>query len=152
MQKPKLRIAAVDFGKKRIGIALSDSRGIIALPLAVVSAGKNLVESTRNVLNCLSPYQSEIKLILVGLPLLLNGLAGEMAKEAEQFAKVLGGQTSIPIELIDERLSSKGADRALAEAQFNRKKRSKHSDETAALLLLQTYLSLPKFKNGVYTE
>ncbi len=135
------RIAAVDYGKKRIGLAITDARGVVALPLTVVSAGKSMAESVRNVLKALAPYVSEIKEFIVGLPLLLTGAVGDMAKETERFAEILRKESLLPVTMIDERLSSKGAERALLEMNHSRKRRKEMSDETAATILLQTYLS-----------
>lgn len=135
------RLVAVDYGKKRIGLAITDPRGVVALPLTVVSSGKSLLQSVRAVLKALSPYLAEVKELIVGLPLLLKGTAGEMAKEVEQFAEILRQESQRPVVLFDERLSSKAAERALLEMGHSRRERKEKSDATAATLLLQTYLS-----------
>lgn len=132
------RIAAIDFGLKRIGIALSDINQILASPFAVVEGGEKGVE---HVLKALQDKLVEIETILVGLPLLLNGKKGDMAILTEKFADSLAKSISIPVILIDERLSSKGADRNLRELSLTRKKRAQKIDAAAAALLLQSYLS-----------
>ncbi len=129
------RVAAIDFGLKRIGLAVSDKDRKIALPVDVVEGGKKALQSIREAL----PLK-EIDLIIVGLPLEMNGKKGLMAEKIENFAKVLEEAFEIPVQLIDERLSSKGADVQLKEISLNRKSRSEKIDMIAATLLLQTYL------------
>ncbi len=129
------RVAAIDFGLKRIGLAVSDSGRKIALPVAVVEGGKKAIANIRAAL----PLK-EVDLILVGLPLEMSGKKGEMAILVEAFAKTLEEALGIPILLVDERLSSKGADVKLKEISLNRKERSERIDMVAATLLLQSYL------------
>jgi putative pre-16S rRNA nuclease len=131
------RIAAIDFGLKRIGIAISDDRKKLALPLATVEGGKKAVANT---VAALAQKRKEIEKILVGLPLLMSGQRGEMAKEVEAFAKALEAAIEIPVELCDERLSSKMADQGMRELAMNRKERAERIDMAAAALLLQSYL------------
>lgn len=128
------RIAAIDYGLKRIGIALSDERKTMALPLATVTGG------AAGAAAYLLPRKKEIEQIVVGLPLNMDGSKGEMAFAVEKFAAALGNALGIPVLLLDERLSSKHADAALRELSINRKKREEKKDEVAAALLLQSYL------------
>jgi putative holliday junction resolvase len=136
------RIAAVDYGLKRIGLAVSDESGKIALPLKMIAAGKNVDESIRNLLNALAPYSPQLETIVIGLPLLLNGKAGDMAADVQRFASALRGKTQVAVETLDERLTSSHADRLLKELDYSRKERSHIIDSTSALLLLQTYLEI----------
>lgn len=129
------RIAAIDFGLKRIGIAMSDINRKIALPVDVVEGGKKALQNIRAKL----PLK-EIDLILVGLPLEMSGKKGPMAEMAENFAKMLHDALEIQVELVDERLTSKGAEVKLKEISLNRKSRNAKVDMMAATLLLQTYL------------
>lgn len=129
------RVAAIDFGEKRIGIAVSDQNRKIALPVDIVEGGKKAIQNIKASL----PLK-EVDLILVGLPLEMSGKKGPMAVKVEQFAKTLEEALGIPILLVDERLSSKGADVQLKEISLNRKARSEKIDMVAATLLLQTYL------------
>jgi len=129
------RVAAIDFGKRRLGLAISDKNRKIALPVDVVEGGKKGIQNIKAAL----PLK-EVDLILVGLPLEMSGKKGLMAEETEQFAKTLQEALQIPVLLVDERLSSKGADVQLKELSLNRKARSEKLDMVAATLLLQTYL------------
>ncbi len=131
------RVAAIDFGQKRIGLAVSDKDRKIALPVDVVEGGKKALQNIRAAL----PLK-EIDLIIVGLPLEMSGKKGPMALVVEEFAKMLHEALEIPVQLIDERLSSKGADVKLKEISLNRKSRSEKIDMVAATLLLQTFLEI----------
>lgn len=139
-----MRIAAIDFGLKRIGIALSDEQKKIAFPFVTVEGGKRGVANT---IQALSQKKNEIEKILVGLPLLMNGEKGEMAQLAESFAKELHSAIGIPVELYDERLTSKGAERNLRELSFNRKTRTSQLDTAAAAVMLQSYLDRISFQH-----
>jgi len=129
------RVAAIDFGLKRIGVAMSDSNRKIALPVGVVEGGKRALHNIKESL----PLK-EVDLILIGLPLELSGKRGPMAQMVEQFAKTVEDAFGIPVLLVDERLSSKGAEVQMREISLNRKSRSEKIDMVAATLLLQTYL------------
>jgi putative holliday junction resolvase len=133
------RIAAVDFGLKRIGIAVSDENKRIAVAQKMVLAGKNLQQTARLVIMALLPYQGQIERILIGLPLMLNGKIGEMAMAAKRFADALRKETDILIEMMDERLSTRQVERSLKEL-YTRKERTQIIDSASAALLLQTYL------------
>ncbi|HEX2583236.1 MAG TPA: Holliday junction resolvase RuvX [Chlamydiales bacterium] len=130
-----MRIAAIDWGIKRIGIAISDERKKIALPMKTVPGGKN---GAAEVIQAFALKQ--VELILVGLPLLLNGQEGPMAAAVRQFVLELEAMSTIPIKLIDERFSSKLADQRLREIRLKRKERTEKMDATAAAILLQGYL------------
>jgi putative Holliday junction resolvase len=129
------RVAAIDFGLKRIGLAVSDNGRKIALPVGVVEGGKKAIHNIRDAL----PLK-EVDLILIGLPLELSGKKGPMAQMVEQFAKTVEDAFGITVLLVDERLSSKGAEAHLKEISLKRNAKSGKIDIIAATLLLQTYL------------
>ena len=131
------RIAAIDYGLKRIGIALSDASKKIAFPLETVEGGKRALEHIKK---ALGDKLASIEEILVGFPLLLSGKEGEMAALVRKFAEELEKAFGLPVRLIDERFSSKLAEQSLTEMQLNRKKRSRMVDTTSAVMLLQAYL------------
>lgn len=137
------RIAAIDFGVKRIGIAISDERKQIAFPFKVVAGGK---EGVKNTVAALQPKRTELEKLVVGLPLLMSGAKGEMALAAEEFAKKLSTATGLPVELVDERLSSRHAEQSLKELSLNRKERAEQLDMSSAALLLQSYLDQLHFQ------
>ncbi len=126
------RIAAIDYGLKRIGIAISDERKKIALPLTTVEGGKKAIQNIAAAVR-----EKNVERFVMGLPLLMNGKKGEMAEAVEKFAKAMEETLKIPVVLLDERLSSRQAER---EIPLNRKARSETIDQVAATLILQSYL------------
>ncbi len=132
------RIAAIDFGLKRMGIAISDEGKKIAFPAQTVPGGPKAVQEVQKAF-----AGKTIDLILLGLPLLLNGKEGPMADLVKKFAVELEAALKIPIRFIDERFSSKVADQSLRLMQLNRKERSALIDATTATMLLQGYLDNP---------
>ena len=129
------RIAAIDYGLKRVGIAISDASKKIAFPYKTVPGGKQAVTEVKKALQ-----GQPIEKILVGYPLLMNGKKGDMALVVEKFAEALREALQLEVFLRDERLSSRGAEASLKEISLNRKQRSERMDETAATLLLQSFL------------
>jgi len=135
------KIVAIDYGEKRIGIALTDDTKTIAFPHKVIQADKSPEKSAKKVADEIRSEQFSIEKIIIGLPLLLSGLEGPMAKQVKEFGRILESELNLKIEYMDERLSSKGADVLMKDAKFTRKKRTKHLDAMSAVVLLQTYLS-----------
>ena len=129
------RIAAVDFGLKRIGLAVTDKDRKIALPVAVVEGGKKAIQNIAAALP-----MKEVDLILIGNPIEMSGRKGPMSQMVEEFARALESALNIPVLLIDERLSSKGADTQMREISLKRKQRHERIDMIAATLLLEGYL------------
>jgi putative holliday junction resolvase len=131
-----LRILAIDYGRKRIGLAVSDAMGITAHPLAVLSR-----TNRRNDLRRLRELCREhsVGRIIVGHPIDMTGELGEMADEASRFAARLKKEVGLPIELLDERLTSWEAEQSLPEAKSARRKGAP-IDDLAAAILLREYL------------
>lgn len=130
------RILAVDWGERRIGLAVSDPTGTIAsgLPTLVV---KKAAEAARLV--AAKAAELEVESILVGLPLLLSGERGEAAHAAEVFAEALRGASGLPVALHDERLTSALSQRRIHES--GGKRRDKGAvDQGAAIVLLESWL------------
>lgn len=134
------RIVAIDYGKVRIGIAMTDPMGKIAMPFKTIAAKNNLKGSVENILSTLSPYLHEIDTIVLGYPILLSGREGEMAKLTKELKALLEKELTIPIVLYDERLTSALAERDLKEKKISRKKRKGIIDPIAATFLLQDYM------------
>jgi putative Holliday junction resolvase len=138
MSSVKGRVACIDYGLKRIGVAISDENQIIASSLGVVQTGKTEAETICSLLTLLKPYT--LKGMLIGYPIHMNGTVSPLAKEVERFLSLLQAQLYCKITLIDERLSSIQAERILKEGGMNRKKRAKKVDALSAVILLQCYL------------
>ena len=145
----KNRIIAIDYGKKRIGIAITDKNCILALPYKTIEAGNNLEESSKNILYTIQDYLTKTSEIVLGYPLLLNGKIGEMAQEVEKLKLLLSKKIDIKIILWDERLTSIQAEGILKDKKMynmSRKKRSKKIDPIAATIILQSYLEAKSSK------
>jgi putative holliday junction resolvase len=136
-----LRVLAVDPGSKRVGLAVSDPTGTIAQALATVPAEPRDTLVTR--LAKIAGEQ-EAKSIVVGLPRRLDGSDGPEAKAARELARELRDASRLPIELVDERLTTVAAERSLIEGGVRRKSRRASIDRVAATLLLQSHLDRRK--------
>lgn len=133
------RIAAVDFGDVRIGLALSDPSQFLASPLKVIPNLPTLKETAASILAALKGHEP-IEKIVLGLPLLLNGKDSPSSLKVRELKKAFEELSSIPIILWDERLTTAQVERTLKEANMNRKKRTHHLDVMAAGVILQSYL------------
>lgn len=140
-----MRILGIDYGDKRIGLALSDPMGIIAsgLPTLERNSIDNDIKKLLDVIQ-----ENEVEEIVIGLPKNMNNTLGKKAEEVFEFVKVLKTYVSVPIHTFDERLSSVIGNRALREANLSWKKRKKKVDMVAAQLILQKYLDLGKSASG----
>jgi putative Holliday junction resolvase len=107
-------ILAVDYGRARIGLALADAETRMAQPLSTMER-VNRNEDMRRLRELVREHG--VKQIVVGLPLRLDGTRGEMAEETERFAQRLRKQIGVPVEMVDERLTSWEAERLLEEVQ-----------------------------------
>lgn len=135
----KNRILAVDFGSKKIGLAISDAQKKFALPLKTILAKNSLEASAQALVLAIKHYLPEIEKIVVGLPLLLNGQESKMARVIKNFAFCLAQQTNIEVVLQEETLTSVEAEEKLKLADLSVKK---HKDSVAAMAILQDYLNL----------
>jgi putative holliday junction resolvase len=134
-----LRYLCLDPGRKRIGVAVSDETGLIASPVGVIQVGeRNRAQVLQQVLRYIE--QEEAGKLIIGLPLHMNGDEGIEAARAREFARQLSRLTKIPIDFMDERLTSVEADRLMQEAGIKRDKRKARIDARAAAIILQTYL------------
>ena len=144
---PAGKILAIDYGRARIGLAIADSLHGVARPLAAmerINRNQDLCRLRQLV------REHSVKLVLVGLPLRLDGTHGEMAEEARRFALRVQKQIGVAVEMADERLTSWEAERQLEE-QFGRRSKSLTSaskkrggeisvDSMAAAIVLRDYL------------
>jgi putative Holliday junction resolvase len=132
-----MRVLGIDCGSKRIGVALSDETATIGQPLEFVaaeplsSAFKRLADIVRD---------RQVGEIVVGLPRNMNGTYGPAAEKTREFVAALREHVSVPIKTWDERLTSAQANRVLIASGMRRDKRKTKVDQTAAAILLQSYL------------
>jgi putative holliday junction resolvase len=124
-----MRILALDYGRARTGVAISDPTGTLARPLAVVRRVRSKA-GMQELLQLVDEHEPER--IVVGLPLTLRGEEGEQAERARTFAEQLARRVSVPVELHDERLTTRLAERTRGKAD---------ADSRAAAHLLESYLA-----------
>lgn len=136
-----MKILALDIGKKRIGLATCDRLEIAASPHSVVKAGKAAVDQVVEVIN-----KEEVEAVVVGLPVSFDGVEREMCEISRFFKNELAKKTTLPIELFDERLTSKMAEASLIESGMRREQRREVVDAVAASLILQSYLDNRRHK------
>jgi putative Holliday junction resolvase len=132
-------VLALDYGTKRIGMAVSDAEGEFAFPLGELDR-----RSLARDLEALAELarEREIVEVVVGLPLHLDGRPSDTAAAARKFAAAVADSTGLPVAMLDERWTSREAERALRESQPRRGKRQRAKlDAAAAAILLRTYLA-----------
>ncbi len=131
------RILAIDYGPRRIGLALSDELGLTAQPLAVLSRKNRLSDLNRLREIC---ERHSVRHIVVGLPLHITGERGEMADEASRFAVRLQKVLNIETEMFDERLTSWEARQTLSQTKGRSLAKRQAVDDVAAAIILRDYL------------
>lgn len=138
------RIVAIDYGRKRTGIAVSDTLQLIANGLTTVP--------THELLNFIGEYVAKepVERIIIGLPKQMNNEASENMKNIEPFVRSLKKRfPELPVEYVDERFTSVLAHRTMLEAGLKKKDRQNKAlvDEISATIILQTYLESKRFNN-----
>jgi putative holliday junction resolvase len=141
----KERFLGLDFGSKRIGVALSDELGLLAHAMDFIPN-----QSPQQVFRDIERYVSDyhIDRIVVGLPKTFKGGLGTQAETVLRFVSQLESIFSLPIVTWDERLTSAQAERLLVERDLSRAKRRMRRDAAAAELMLQTYMDYRKKKEN----
>lgn len=132
-----MRVLALDIGDVRTGIAASDQSGTVASPVRVLPT-QEVVADSRTWRMVLEDYEPE--LLLCGLPLTMSGEEGPQAQHIKEIASTIASSCGVPLEFIDERLSSAQAKRILREQGMNEKRMRGKVDMVAASLFLQTWL------------
>ena len=140
-----MRVLGVDYGGRRIGLALSDASATLARPWRTVAAGPSPGASAAALAQLIAAANADelgdrIDAIVVGLPRRLSGEDNAQTPAAREFASTLARTTGLPVDLQDERLSSHAADQALAEHERDLRKRKAQLDAAAAAVILQDYL------------
>jgi putative Holliday junction resolvase len=128
-------ILGIDFGRARIGLAISDELRLLAHPLETLPGNKDTAKKIAEIIR-----ERKIDKIVVGVPRHMSGEIGEAAKEALEFANKLRAQVPCPVETWDERLTTVAAERALRGAGKKSRKTRNIIDQVAAQMILQGYL------------
>jgi putative Holliday junction resolvase len=132
------RILAIDYGKRRVGLAISDPTRSIAFPLKTIDTKKSPTSLEKQVASIILQY--EVSEVIVGLPLTEQGLKGDMALEVEGFVSDLKARIDCRITMWDERFSSVRAIRAIHEMGEKTGKDKGKVDMISAVFILQNYL------------
>lgn len=131
-------IVGIDYGRKRIGLAIADTESRIATPLTTVAGRNDATRDARNVVH--SPQTAEVEAFVVGLPMNMNGSDSDQTRFSRRFAAELGRLSGRPVHLQDERLSSYAATQLLDEAGVSRRRQEELTDQIAAQQILQHWL------------
>lgn len=132
------RAVGLDLGRKRIGVAISDSAGLMAVPSQVVERTGDDARDRRRIATIVDEVGAER--VVVGLPLSMDGTDGPAAAWARVEAQALAAVVGVPVELHDERLSTVTAQSALVTAGVKGRDRRRVVDQTAATVILQSWL------------
>ena len=137
----KSRLLGIDPGKKRIGLAISDEDKLISTPLKTILKKKffDLIKEIKEIIE-----ENNIKGIVVGNPLNMDGSKGSSSQSSNDFARNLSNNISIPVTMWDERLSSEGAFKLSANTGVNTSKKIEKLDQNAASFILQGALDYLK--------
>jgi putative Holliday junction resolvase len=138
-----VRALGIDYGERRIGLALSDATGLLASPWKQVPNEANIGAAARRLADEVKRLQAEsdgLAAVVIGLPRRLNGEASEQTGRVQALARLLGAEITLPITLQDERLTSREADELLAQREPDWRKRKQHVDAMAAAVILQEFL------------
>lgn len=132
-----MRILGIDYGEKRIGLAISDPLGLTAQGLPTIERvnGKDYLKRLADLIK-----EKDVKKIIVGLPKSMNNTIGKKAEEVLKFVEVLKTSLNLPVVTVDERLTTVRAYRAMSEAKISLRKKQKKVDMISAQFILQSYL------------
>ena len=136
--REQVRFVGIDYGQKRIGVAVSDSQGRLALPVQSFVRTKDRKGDIRRLASLIKEYEPQK--IVVGLPVGLSGRSGPSAEAVKRFVSELSGEVAVEIVLQDERFSTAEASRRLREANMSEKAQRSVIDAAAAAIILQTWL------------
>lgn len=148
MAEERGRVLALDVGGRRIGVALSDPTRVLASPLTTLRA-----EPRARVLAEIAALvqRHEVAEIVVGLPLTLSGEIGPQAQLVQEFARQLQQELSVPLHLLDERLTTVAAERMMMDLGMKPEQRKARIDEVAASIILQDFLDAGRERTYEYS-
>jgi putative pre-16S rRNA nuclease len=138
-----VRALGIDYGERRIGLALSDATGLLASPWKKIDNDANVGAAAQRLALEIAALVAEpdgLDAIVVGLPRRLSGEDNDQTPRVRKLVELLSRETALPIALQDERLTSREADEWLAAREHDWRKRKQQVDAVAAALILQDYL------------
>jgi putative Holliday junction resolvase len=134
-----MRVLGLDWGTVRIGVAMSDEEQRMAFPLQNVLENKTALTEIKKLVN-----EYEIRKVVLGLPLSLDGSQTESSEKVKKFAKQLEQELELVIEYVDERFSTVASTKSLQQQKIKEKDQRQIKDNVAAALMLQQYLETKK--------
>ena len=143
---PGVRALGLDPGTKRIGVAVSDLSGSIASPLLVLTRSRSKEHDLHEIARIATAEEAEV--IVVGLPLNMDGSTGSSARAATGLARRLATVVDVPVEMHDERLTTVTADRSMLDAGLDAVERRQRVDKVAAAIMLQSWLDARAIRLG----
>ena len=135
-----VRTLALDYGEARIGVAISDPMGLVAQPLETIETQRGDSAALARIAEIVKA--KEVGQIVIGLPLHMSGRSGPEVERTNAFGEKVRKRTGVPVEYLDERWTSREAERMLTDAGVSQKKQRGRVDPIAASLLLRTWLEL----------
>ncbi len=135
-------ILAIDYGQKKLGLAISDPNYMISMPLKTLNCIDDS-EKIKIILSFIDEYSACA--LVIGLPIMMDGTASNQALLVQNFTNYLSTKTDLPIYMQDERLTSRAANNLLKSLGLKRNKRNQQDDSIAAGMILETVLSAIKF-------
>jgi len=132
-------LLGIDYGTKRIGLAITDELEIIASPLKTIPNDPNSIDEIRKIAT-----ERGVQLVVVGMPLNMDGSLGPAGKAVQKFAEKLRAEMAAPVETFDERLTTAQAERSMLMHDLSRAKRAGRRDEMAAQIMLQSCIDARK--------
>jgi putative holliday junction resolvase len=138
-----VRALGIDYGERRIGLALSDATGLLASPWKQMTNDANVGGAARRLAAEVRELQLQddgLEAVVIGLPKRLDGTANEQTGRVRKLAELLAAEITAPITLQDERLTSHAADELLAVREPDWRRRKPHLDAMAAAIILQDFL------------
>ncbi|MBN1595898.1 Holliday junction resolvase RuvX [candidate division FCPU426 bacterium] len=130
------RVLGLDYGQRRIGVAISDPLGLTAQPLLVLGNKRKVIMQELAALI----KERQVQTVVLGLPRHLSGQEGEKAAQVRAFGSTLAQATAVEVQYLDERLTTTAAQRVLTESGMSGRKKRRVVDKLAAVLILQNWL------------
>ena len=140
-----MRALGIDLGERRIGVAVSDAEGRVATPVTVVERSGSRNRDHQRIAELVGEYEAGV--VVVGMPLSLDGSVGPAARGAEKEVQQLEAALGVPVLTHDERLTTVIAEQALAESGLSGKARRRRVDMVAASVILQGWLDVTNRKS-----
>jgi len=131
----------VDYGARRIGLAITDAMEIIASPLETIENDDVCIRKLKEIV-----HEHEVDKVVVGMPLKLDGRPGPAAEKTRRFVRKLEAELEVGVDTFDERLTTAQAERAMLRHDISRARRAKRIDQMAAQIMLQSYMDATKRK------